>query len=175
MTDPKQKKIPESIHYPKVYDKPIVEKWLEHKCGSGLWYYFGYKYGIYKQALDYEAVFERHQEKIMTLANTIDSKAFEDSSFNEVFLSKLGEYMVNEVLPKLYQFQDRMEQKIPAIMRYLYALFLFLVLFGVLLPLMELLFSISPLLLILSFSLVISAIFFVATTFYPFLNREINR
>jgi hypothetical protein len=68
-----------------------------------------------------------------------------------------------------------MEQKIPAIMRYLYALFLFLVLFGVLLPLMELLFSISPLLLILSFSLVISAIFFVATTFYPFLNREINR
>ncbi|MAN59190.1 MAG: hypothetical protein CMC08_05065 [Flavobacteriaceae bacterium] len=174
MTDPKQKKIPETISYPKVYDKPIVEKWLEHKCGSGLWYYFGYKYGIYKEALDYEAVFERHQEKIMTLANTIDSKAFEDSSFNEVFLSKLGEYMANEVLPKLYQFQDRMDERLPAIMRYLYGIFLLLVLFGVLLPLTSLLFSWAPLLLIISFSFVVSTIFFIATTFYPFITREVN-
>lgn len=174
LTDPKQKKVPENIHYPKVYDKPIVEKWLEHKCGSGLWYYFGYKYGIYKQALDYEAIFERHQEKIMTLANTIDSKAFEDSSFNEVFLSKLGEYMTNEVLPKLYQFQDRMDQKIPAIMRYLYGIFMLLVVFGVLLPLLSLLFTLSPFILIVSYSLVVSTLFFVATTFYPFLNREIK-
>lgn len=175
MTSPRDKQIPENIKYPKVYNNDIVQKWLEHKCGSGLWYYFGYKYGIYKESLDFNAVFERHQEKIMTLANAIDGEAFEDSSFNEVFLSKLGEYMSNEVLPKLFQFQGSVDQKMPAIIRYLYFIFLFLVLFGVMLPLAYLLFSLPILTLVVSFSLVVAIIFFIATSFYPFLAREIYK
>ncbi len=174
MTSPKDKSIPENISYPKMYNKGIVEKWLEHKCGSGLWYYFGYKFAIYKEALDLGAVFERHQDKIMTLANTIDSEAFEDSSFNEVFLSKLGEYMTKEVLPKLYQFQDKSGKNMPAIMRYLYSIFLLLTLFGVLLPLCYLLFSLPIITLIISFGFVVSVIFFISISFYPFLSREIN-
>lgn len=174
MTHPKEKKLPENIRYPKVYDREIVAKWLEHKCGSGLWYYFGYKYGSFKDALDYNAVFERHQEKIMTLANTIDGEAFEDSSFNEVFLAKLGEYMNNEVIPKLFQFQDQSERKLPGIIRYLYVIFLFLVLFGLLLPLAYLLLNLPILSLIVSYAFVIAIIFFVATSFYQFIQREIN-
>ncbi len=172
MTNPREKSIPENIPYPKVYGKDIVEKWLEHKCGSGLWYYFGYKYGVFKDALDYNNVFERHQEKIMTLANAIDSKEFEDSSFNEVFLSKLGEYMANEVIPKLYQFREKMDQKMPRMIRYLYIVFLLLVLSGVLLPLAYLLFSLSVLTIIISFSLVVGIIFFLSISLYPFLMRE---
>ncbi|KAA3623269.1 MAG: hypothetical protein DWP94_06375, partial [Flavobacterium sp.] len=174
MTSPKDKKIPENISYPRVYDQEIVKKWLEHKCGSGLWYYFGYKYGVFKEALDYNAVFERHQEKIMTLANAIDSEYFEDSSFNEVFFSKLGEYMTKEVIPKLFQFQEKSSQNLPSIIRYLYAIFLLLVLFGLLLPLAFLLFSLPVILLIGSYAFVISVIFFIATTFYQFLFRDIN-
>ena len=174
MTSPKDKRIPENIAYPNAYPKEMVTKWLEHKCGSGLWYYFGYKYGIFKEALDLEAVFERHQEKIMLLANSIDSTHFEDSSFNEVFLSRLGEYMNKEVVPKLYQFQDSAGKGLPRMMRYLYAIFLLLVLFGVLLPLVWLLFALPILLLIISFSLVISVIFFIATTFYQFLSKEVS-
>ena len=141
MTNPKEKQIPESIRYPKVYNKDIVSKWLEHKCGSGLWYFFGYKYGSFRESLDYNSVFERHQEKIITLANSIDGEAFEDSSFNEVFLAKLGEYMSKEVIPKLFQFQGRTDKKLPSILRYLYTVFLGLVSFGVLLPLVFLLFN----------------------------------
>ena len=174
MTSPKEKKIPEAIGFPTIYDKDIVEKWLEHKCGSGLWYYFGYKFATFKDSLDIESVFERHQEKIMTLAMGIDSEAFEDSSFNEIFISKLGEYMSKEVLPKLYQFQGSMGQKLPSVVRYLYLIFLFLVLFGLLLPVASLLFSFTPIALIISYSLVISTIFFIATTFYQFLNKEMN-
>ncbi|QNJ98976.1 hypothetical protein [Constantimarinum furrinae] len=174
MTSPRERKIPENIAYPKVYNRDIVEKWLEHKVGSGLWYYFGYKYAVFKEALDINSVFERHQEKIMTLANSIDSEAFEDSSFNEVFLSKLGEYMNKEVIPKLFQFQEKSVNNMPRIMRYLYSIFLMLVLFGVLLPLLYLLFSLSIIALIISFATVISIIFFIATTFYPFLSKEIN-
>lgn len=174
MTSSREKNLPENIKYPKVYNKDIVEKWLEHKCSSGLWYYFGYKYGTFKEALDYNAVFERHQEKIMTLANAIDSTAFEDSSFNEVFLSKLGEYMSNEVLPKLFQFREKIDRKMPRIIRYLYTIFLLLVVFGVLMPLAYLLFSLPTLALIISFSFVISVIFFITISLYPFLSREVN-
>ena len=174
MTSPKDKKFTGDISFPEIYNTDIVEKWLEHKCGSGLWYYFGYKFGFYKEALDLEAVFERHQDKIIVLANTIDSEVFEDSSFNEVFLSKLGEYMSNEVMPKLYQIQENIGNNMPRIMRYLYIIFLLLVLFGVLLPLIYLLFNLPILTLVVSFAFVISIIFYIATTFYQFLSREAN-
>ncbi|WP_432411042.1 hypothetical protein [Rasiella sp. SM2506] len=174
MTSPRDKRIPESITYPTSYSKDIVSKWLEHKCGSGLWYYFGYKFGIFKEALDLEAVFERHQEKIMLLANSIDSEHFEDSSFNEVFLSRLGEYMNKEVVPKLFQFQDNVGKGLPPMMRYLYAIFVSMAFFGVLLPLFFLLFSLPAIILIISFSFVVSTIFFISTTFYQFLHREVS-
>jgi hypothetical protein len=173
MTSTKEKRTLENVAYPNVYPKDIVEKWLEHKCGSGLWYYFGYKYGIFKEALDLEAVFERHEEKIMLLANSIDSAHFEDSSFNEVFLSRLGEYMNKEVIPKLYQIQDTAGKGLPGILKYLYAIFLLLTLFGVLLPLVYLLFTLPVISLVVSFSLVMSTIFYIATTFYQFLTKEV--
>ncbi len=174
ITSPKEKTVPENIKYPKHYDNAIVEKWLEHKCGSGLWYYFGYKFASYKSALDLDAVYERHQDKIMTLAQSIDSEAFEDSSFNEVFLSKLGEYMNKEVIPKLHQFQTFAAQKLPKMVNYLYAIFLCFVMFGVLLPICYQLFNLGPLFLIISISIILSLIVFIATSFYRFLTNEIE-
>jgi hypothetical protein len=174
MTSPREKRLPEDISYPRVYNNEIVEKWLEHKCGSGLWYYFGYKFGVFKEALDYEAVFERHQDKVMELAIQIDSEAFEDSSFNEVFFSKLGEYVTKEVIPKLFQYQQKSGSGMPRMIQYLYAIFLALVSFGVLLPLAVLMFNLPIIALIVSFSVVVSTIFFVASTFYQFLSSEIN-
>jgi hypothetical protein len=174
MTSPKDKQIPESIKFPRMYNKDMVSKWLEHKCGSGLWYYFGYKYGDFKESLDYNSVFERHQEKIMTLANSIDGEAFEDSSFNEVFLAKLGEYMSKEVIPKLFQVQSNTDKQMPTIIKFLYSIFLMLVLAGVLLPLFFILFSLPIITLVLSYSVVISIIFFIAISFYQFVMKEAN-
>lgn len=167
----RDKRIGENVSMPNVYDKRLVEKWLEHKCGSGLWYYFGYKYNIYKESLDLTNVFERHQEKIMKLALSIDNETFEDSSFNEVFLSKLGEYMTNEVIPKLYQYQESTTQKMPALVKYLSGLALCFLLFGVLLPLVNQLFSIGPSLSMAGVAVVIGLIFFIATSFFQFLSR----
>lgn len=174
MTSPKDKRISENIQYPKVYQQEIVEKWLQHKAGSGLWYFFGYKYGSFKEALKIDSVFERHQDKIMTLANSIDSQAFEDSSFNEVFLSKLGEYMSKEVIPKLYQFQSQTGGTVPSIIKFLYGIFLVLVFGGILLPIATLLFALPTIILICSFSVVISCVFLIATSLYPFLQKEAN-
>jgi hypothetical protein len=174
MTNSKDKKVIHDLNYPTIYNRDIVEKWLEHKCGSGLWYFFGYKYGAFKDSLNLEAVFERHQDKIMTLANTIDSAAFEDSSFNEVFLSKLGEYMSKEVMPKLYQLHETMGSKLPRVMRYLYMVFLLLISFGVLLPLFFLLLNLPIISLVISYAIVVSVIFYISTTLYQFLSSEMQ-
>ncbi len=175
MTNPKEKHIGETINYPIFYDKAIIEKWVEHKSGSGLWFVFGYKYGNYKESLNLDAVYERHREKILTLANTIDDKVFEDSSFNEVFFSKLWEYLTKEVIPKLSQFQSQIDRKTPRLIYYLYFIFLLLMVFGVLLPLTYLMLSFSVLAIIVSYSIVISTIFYVAVTFHIYLSKEVNR
>ena len=174
MTNPKEKHIPETINYPVSYRKDIIEKWAEHKCGSGLWYVFGYKYGAYKDSINLEAIFERHQEKILMLANTIDGDVFADSSFNEVFFSKLWEYMTKDVIPKLNQFQNHMDRKAPRLVRYLYLIFLLLMVFGVLLPLSYLMLDFSSLAIIVGYSIVISTIFYIAVTFHVYLSKEVN-
>ena len=174
MTHPKQKHIPETINYPIFYDNSIIEKWTEHKSGSGLWYIFGYKYGNYKDSLNLEAVYERHREKILTLANTIDNDVFGDSSFNEVFFSKLWEYLTKDVIPKLYQFQGQIIRKTPRLVNYLYIVFLLLIVFGVLLPLTYLMLSFSAIFLIVGYSIVISTMFYIAITFHDYLSKEVN-
>src|SRR5690606_36883832 len=113
MTNPKEKYIPETINYPLVYSDSIIQKWAEHKARAGLCYVCGYKFGNYKKSINLDAVFDRHQEKLLTLACTIDNEAFEDSSFNEVFLSKLWVYLTKEVIPKLYQFESQMNRNTP--------------------------------------------------------------
>lgn len=174
MTHPKEKRIPETIAYPISYDRRIVEKWAEHKCGSGLWYAFGYKYGNYKESLNLDAVYERHREKILTLANTIDHDAFEDSSFNEVFFGRLWEYLAKEVIPRLYLYQGKLAGKSPRLYRFLYSVFLLLIVFGVLLPLTYLMLSLSVLAVIVGYSVVISTIFYIAITFHVFLSAEVR-
>ncbi|CAM3385543.1 hypothetical protein [Aequorivita lipolytica] len=174
MTSPEEKHIPETINYPIFYNYRIIEKWVENKSGSGLWYVFGYKFGNYKESLNLEAVFERHQEKILTLANTIDNEVFENSSFNEVFFSKLWEYMTKDVIPKLYQFQVHIKRKTPRLIYYLYVVFFLLIVFGVLFPITYLMLSFSALAIIIGYSIVISTIFYIALTFHVFLSKEVN-
>lgn len=173
-TSLKEKNRPESLSYPTLYPNELVKKWLEHKCGSGLWYFFGYKYGSFKEALDFNAVYERHQDKIMTLANAIDSEAFEDSSFNEVFLSKLGEHMSNEVLPKLFQLQSQVSTGLPRTVTLLYAMLMTFLLFGIMTPMAFLLLGLPAILLVISYSIVFALVFFICLSIYPFLRQEIK-
>ena len=164
----------DAVQYPEIYDKGIVQKWLTHKCGSGLWYYFGYKYGEFKGALDYNAVFERHQEKIMNLALSISNETFQDSSFNDVFLAKLGEYMHQDIMPKLLLYRDQTQANLPPLMNYLYAIFTTLMAFGVLVPMIALLFQLSLSFLVFGISITLSVLVYVALGLYPFLYQEAN-
>jgi hypothetical protein len=175
LASPKDKHIPENIDYPTFYNEDLIEKWAEHKCGMDLWYAFGYKYGTYKDSIKLDAVFERHQEKILALANSIDGEEFEDASFNEVFFAKLWEYMAKDVIPRLNQFQGQIVKKLPDFSQFLYLTFLLLVIFGVLLPLSHLLLGFAAFVLILGYSVVLSTVFFIAITFLIFLSGEVSQ
>ncbi|MGB3345549.1 MAG: hypothetical protein WBA61_16690 [Aequorivita sp.] len=172
---PKEKYIPEIITYPVCYSPEIVKKWIEHKIGSGLYYVFGYKYGAYKDFLHLDSVFERHQEKILSLAHSIDPDKFEGYSFNDLFLSKIWEHLTKEIIPSLAHNKGFLEQGMTTFMQYLYACFFVFVFFGILLPALYLMLSLGPLALIVSFSVVIFSLLYVLLTFYLFLSGEVNR
>jgi len=174
MTNPNQRIIPETIDYPIFYNNNILKKWVTHKSGAGLWYVFGYKFGNYKDVLQLNVVFERHKEKILTLANTIDNGVFETSSFNEVFFSKLWEYLIKDTIPKLAQYQSQIDRKTPPLIYYLYIVFLLLMVFGVLLPITYLMLNFSVVILIVGYSIIISTIFYTAITFHIFLSKEVK-
>jgi hypothetical protein len=111
---------------------------------------------MYKGVLNLETVLERHQDKIMVLANAIDNDVFEDSSFNALFLFRPGDSGA----------------KVPKLNRYLYAIFLCQVQFGEPLPLFFLLFGLPIRMLIFSSSLVAGIIFYISISRYRFLNNE---
>ena len=90
LDDPSKSKV-ETFSNPRTYSPRILKKWVEHKCGSGIWYYFGYKYASYKDELDVNRIFERHQEKILSYAVQLDTHRYQDMGFSEDLLSKLGE------------------------------------------------------------------------------------
>jgi hypothetical protein len=173
-TQPKQKNLPATIEYPMQYNPAILEKWLEHKVGSGLWYHFGYRFGDFKNTLDLEALHERHQNKIMALANSIDPVSFEESSFNDVFFSKFGEYIHKNLIPKLFEAQSNKQNGLPKALQLLYILFGLMVVLGVLTPLLCILLSLPPFLLVLSYSFVISAIVFMVISGLSFFSKTLT-
>lgn len=173
-TEPKQKNLPNTIIYPLQYNTAILKKWLEHKVGSGLWYHFGYRFGDFKNALNLDALHERHQDKIIALANSIDPIGFEDSSFNDVFLSKFGEYLNKDLIPKLFEAQCDKKNGLSSSLQNLYILFAAMVVIGVLLPLLSTLFDLPTIILIASFSFVISALVFIVFAGLSFLSKSVN-
>ena len=173
-TQPKQKNLPTTIEYPSQYNPAILEKWLEHKVGSGLWYHFGYRFGDFKNTLDLDALHERHQDKIIALANSIDPISFEDSSFNDVFLSKFGEYLNKDLIPKLFEAQSNKKNGLSASLQNLYVLFAAMVVIGMLLPLLSTLIGLPTIILICSFSFVISALVFMVISGLSFLSKTVN-
>ena len=124
--------------------------------------------------LNLDALHERHQDKIMALANSIDPISFEESSFNDVFLSKFGEYINKDLIPKLFEAQSNKQNGLSKTLQLLYMLFGSMVVIGVLIPLLSILLGLPPFLLVLSYSFVISAIVFIVISGLSFLSKTLT-
>lgn len=174
LTNPNKGKLSNNIAYPKTYEKAIIEQWIQHKVGSGLWYFFGYKFAKFKEALDINSVNEKHQDKIMSLAINIDPVYFEENSFNEIFLSKLGEYLTKTILPSLYNERTQKTNLLPFRIRVFSILLSVLIILGILVPIAMLLVGIPSIILIISYAFICSLLGYVSLSFYQFLKYEFS-
>lgn len=173
LTDPSNSKIDTFIN-PRNYSTRILKKWVEHKVGSGLWHFFGYKYASFKDELDVNRIFERHQDKILSYAIQLDLHRYQDMGFSEELLSKIGEQMSEDVFPRLLTLTLQMRQKVPRIINAAYALLVLLIIFGIFQPLVAFLFVLPVILSYMSIGIVVSLLLFIMLSVYPFVLSEIN-
>jgi hypothetical protein len=173
LTDPSNSKIDTFIN-PRNYSTRILKKWVEHKVGSGLWHFFGYKYASFKDELDVNRIFERHQDKILSYAIQLDLHRYQEMGFSEELLSKIGEQMSEDVFPRLLTLTLQMRQKVPRIINAAYALLVLLVIFGIFQPLVAFLFVLPVILSYMSIGIVVSLLLFIMLSVYPFVLSEIN-
>ncbi len=165
----------EDYSNPRTYDKKILSKWVEHKCGSGLWYYFGYKYTNFKDELNVQRVYERHQDKMVNLAIQIDAQKYQDMGFSEELLSKVGEQMSEEIIPRLHSLTIQAHQRLPKIVNGAYILVLTTTLLGVFLPITSMVLKLDELYAFISISTVMSILLFIVLGIYPYVMNEVNR
>lgn len=159
---------------PRLYDKRILQKWVEHKCGSGLWYFFGYKYSNFKDELEVSRVFERHEEKILSNAVQIDLNRYQNMGFSEELLSKLGEQISEDVIPRLHSLTLQSQRQIPGVINTTYILLVSLTVFGVFQPLAALILQLPAIISYITLGIVLGILLFIVLSIYPYVSQEVN-
>lgn len=174
LNDPSKSRVEDYMN-PKEYDVRMLKKWSEHKVGMGWNHYFGFKYNQFKDELEVQRIYERHQDKILKYAVELDTIRYQDMGFSEELLSKLGMHLSEEVIPQLLTLTLQSVRRVPKIINIAFILLVLLTIFGVLQPIIVLLFSLEPLFSYISISVVLSILIFVVLSIYPFVTKEINR
>lgn len=159
---------------PLYYSSDIVQKWIDYDCGNGLWYYFDHKYAVYKNSMNLEDIYIGHKEEMKDNCLLIDQERYKDLDFGPELLAKLGTQLTEDILPKLVRIQRYMDADLPRIIKYLFMIAGLLIVFGVSMPLINNLYAISPILDIVSISVVVATSFYLLVSFYGFMKREIK-
>jgi len=156
------------------YDIITLQKWNEHHCGNGLYYFFDYKYSTYKNEFNWDGITSENKDEIIEIALDIDRERYKNLTFGPELLSKLGTQLIDEVLPKLTKTQEFIESDLPHIVKKLFLISGITIVFGILLPIVNGIYTISPILDIISISTILSVCFFLVISFYGFMKREIK-
>ena len=174
LNDPTKSNV-NSYMNPREYDVRILKKWDEHKVGKGWNHYFGFKYNQFKDDLDVNRIYERHQEKILKYAIQLDTVRYRNMGFSEELLSKLGAHFSEEVIPQLLNLTVKSETRVPKIVNYAFILLTLLTIFGIFQPIVILLFGLPLLFSFISISFVLMMLLFMILSIYPYISKEINK
>lgn len=159
---------------PVFYDSNIVQKWLDYDCGNGLWYYFEHKYAVLKNSMNLLDIYDGHKKEIKDNCLKIDRERYKNLEFGPELLAKLGTQLTDDILPNLARVQNYMDSGLPRIIKYLFLIAGILIVSGVALPLLNSIYSISPIIDIISISIVLSTSFYLVLSFYGFMKSEIK-
>lgn len=159
---------------PIYYKTDILKKWVRYDCGNGLWYYFSHKYNSYKEDLRLDNVLSFYYEDIKNLSIQIDKERYKDLEFGEELLAKLGTQFHSSIIPELLRVQLYIDTGVPKIVSYLFIILCNLISFGIVLPLITKIYSLSSIFEITSISVIVALCFYLITSFYSFLKRELT-
>jgi hypothetical protein len=159
---------------PIYYSSKILKQWIEFDCGGNLWYFFDNKLEVFAEDLKLSKVTSNNRSKIEECALLIDRDKFNDIKFGPKLLAKLGTQFREDIFPKLLKLQLNNEKGLPAIAKYLCIILYLLLSLGVALPLISKIYSLPPIVDILSVSFLFSIIFYIILSFYFFLNNEVK-
>lgn len=155
------------------YDTQLLEKWVKYDCGNGLWYYFENKYAVYKDNFNF-SVYEGYKNEIIESCLQIDKERYHDMPFGAKLLAKLGNQIYSDIIPKLFTAQLSIEKGLPKIVNYLFTIFVLLVVFGVVIPLLSNIFNLCFIWDIISISTTIGICAYIIFSFYGFMKQEIK-
>ncbi|MEG0692355.1 MAG: hypothetical protein RR444_04660 [Oscillospiraceae bacterium] len=157
----------------KFYDTQLLEKWVKYDCGNGLWYYFENEYAVYRGRFDFN-IYDGHRKEILESCSQIDKERYQDIPFDAQLLAKLGNQMYSDIIPKLFKTQLSIEKGLPKIVNYLFAIFVLLVVFGIVIPIFSNIFNLSSLWDIISISTTTGICAYIIFSFYGFMKQEIK-
>jgi len=159
---------------PKFYSTNIVENWDRYDCANVFWFYFEHKYQIHKDKLDFNNIYEPDKQSILETVVAIDRERYKGLDFGHELLSKFGNQLKDDILPKLYRLQTKIEKGLPTIVKLLFAISATLILFGFILPIINKIFCFHYIMDIISVSATISMSVYLLTGFCRFLKKEVK-
>lgn len=117
-----------------IYAYEIIDKWVGAQASNVFWYYFQYKWHNYREIFNLSGISKNDKEKIISLANKIDSKGNKTAEFDKDILVDLGNYFNFLVLPRLFQLTRINEMGISKTLNLIIVNLVMVMIFGVFLP-----------------------------------------
>ncbi|GHT39445.1 hypothetical protein AGMMS49965_05460 [Bacteroidia bacterium] len=158
---------------PVPFNSKILRDWIDNGCGCGfLEFDKEYCSHLNKVPLTLN-ISKEAEESIKQLAVQIDKERYEQIDCTST-LFKLGMQIHYDIIPSLYRLHLQIEGKLPLLVKYLFWIFVLLIVFGVVLPLLSKILLLSTIVDIISISMTISLCIYIVFSFYGFLKSEID-
>ena len=117
-----------------LYPIEQIKKWTQYECGGVMWSTFVDKYRDYLGQFNFELIPQDAQIAIKNLSNKIDKERYKNVEFGPSLIGELGSQISLEILPKLNKVQLSFQEKLPAVIQFMYKTLFLLLLCGAIIP-----------------------------------------
>lgn len=125
----------------KYYSIDILQKWIENDCGNGFWYYLENQKSEIEGLVHLNSINENIKKEIKDLSLKIDHNLYRNMDFDEQFLIMLGNQAREDIIPNVYRLQKSLNDGLPNILQKIILLITILIIFGIILPILSMLFN----------------------------------
>ncbi len=155
-----------------MYSTDTLNKWQEYDCGNMIWYLFENEYVNYEGQFNFNAL-SNEKKEIEQLSRKIDFERYRNINFGPKLLGKLGSQIDLDIIPKLNSVQHKFEKGLPKIVKFMYSVLSLMLLFGVIIPIISILFDFPNYIAFISISVIINLTLIFIIKFPDIMKNEI--